>query len=218
MSSALGIQVDQLRRHMGLTQAELADLVGVSSVTIWKICNGQVRRTRHLADLARVLGTTAEFLDGMNDDPGPRGAAHGEAVALEVFVATMPFEGLLPLAQGAQLPKSGGVTRSRFPAAWVRAFSEAHPDQLAFVHRVGDAMTPTIHDQDRVLIDTSQRVPVVADQIWVVACNGLLAIRRLRPLPGGMQLVADNPAIEAREVTAGEVEVLGRIVAVTRRT
>lgn len=62
-------RVTELRKAMGLSQAALADRIGVKQQAIGTIERGNVQRPTILHELARALGTTPEYLCG---EDGPR--------------------------------------------------------------------------------------------------------------------------------------------------
>lgn len=66
---------DRLRAKMnsqGLTQAELADLAGVSQVTIHKMLTRKILNSSRIVDIARALGVTSEWLSyGVEEGRAP---------------------------------------------------------------------------------------------------------------------------------------------------
>lgn len=63
---------DRLRDLMverGLSQSELARRVGVSQATIYKLVSGTGYGSKHLHNIAKHLGTTPDYLEGVTDDP-----------------------------------------------------------------------------------------------------------------------------------------------------
>lgn len=55
--------------------------------------------------------------------------------------------------------------------------------------------------------------------IWAVAYGELGMIKRVRAMPdGSYQLLSDNPNVEPAVAVDGEMTVIGRVVAVIRRT
>ncbi len=59
-------------REREYSQEDLADILKVSNVTISKWENGsQEPRANRVAELARVLGTTPDYLMGYTDNPAP---------------------------------------------------------------------------------------------------------------------------------------------------
>ena len=106
-----------------------------------------------------------------------------------------------------------------FPRAWLRTFTSSDPEHLFFARGDGDSMMPTILDQDIVLIDRSQLAINRQDRIWAVAYGELGMIKRVRAMPdGSYQLLSDNPNVEPAVAVDGEMTVIGRVVAVIRRT
>lgn len=92
------------------------------------------------------------------------------------------------------------------------------PREADFALRVsGDSMSPTYQDGDVVYIKS---VPDVSDgQICVVAIDDSCTLKHLYHIPGGVQLVSDNPAYPPMIFTAENSEtlrVLGLIVGFTR--
>lgn len=105
-----------------------------------------------------------------------------------------------------------------FPRAWLRRYTRAAPDQIFFAQGMGDSMEPTLFDSDLLLIDASQRQLNMADKIWAIAYADCGMIKRLRPVPGGgVEIWSDNKAISTITAHDGEMEIIGRVVAVQRK-
>lgn len=68
-----GQRVELVRKRAGLTQAELAGLVGVGSRphSISEIETGKRKLGRLALPVAEACGTTTDFLLGLIDDPAP---------------------------------------------------------------------------------------------------------------------------------------------------
>ena len=120
---------------VGLSQAELARIVGISQQAVGKLVNGRSRSTSHIARIARALSTTAAYLEGEIDDPDkdapvPPLAPTIQHIMMPVALPSEPalaqmFEGLLecvdlsaPLAELAQelaelLPTALSAVRGR---------------------------------------------------------------------------------------------------------
>lgn len=105
-----------------------------------------------------------------------------------------------------------------FPRAWLRRYTRAAPDKLFFAQGMGDSMEPTLYDSDLLLIDASQRQLNMAEKIWAISYADCGMIKRLRPVPGGgIEIWSDNKAISAFTAHDGEMEIIGRVVAVQRK-
>jgi phage repressor protein C with HTH and peptisase S24 domain len=79
-------------------------------------------------------------------------------------------------------------------------------------------MMPAILDSDILLIDTTQQSPRMWDQFWAIEMHGLGMIKSLRPAKdGGMRLVSVNPDFRDELAYDGEMNVIGRVVAIVRK-
>ena len=65
----LGQRIEERRRAIGVSQAELARRVGIRQSTMNSLINGNSRTTRSIVELARHLQTTPDYLMGLSDDP-----------------------------------------------------------------------------------------------------------------------------------------------------
>jgi phage repressor protein C with HTH and peptisase S24 domain len=106
----------------------------------------------------------------------------------------------------------------QFPRAWLRRYTRAAPDQLFFAQGLGDSMEPTLFDSDLLLIDTSQRTLNMAEKIWAIAYADCGMIKRLRPVPnGGVEVWSDKKEVSPFTAYDGELDIIGRVVAVQRK-
>lgn len=65
----LGARIEERRKAIGITQAELARRVGVRQSTMNSLIKGDSRTSRSLFQIARELRTTPDYLLGKIDDP-----------------------------------------------------------------------------------------------------------------------------------------------------
>jgi hypothetical protein len=104
-----------------------------------------------------------------------------------------------------------------FPREWLDLYTRAPAESLIIARGSGDSMIPTILDNDLLLIDTTQAVPRLADQVWAVSYCGWAASsdcdqqRMAVAVDGGQS--RDQPDHRLRR----QVHVLGRVVAYFRR-
>lgn len=113
---------------------------------------------------------------------------------------------------------SAETTVERFPRAFIRQFTKGPLDDLYFASGVGDSMEPTIHSSDLVLIDRSQELLRVSDQIWAAAIGEISMVKRIRILPGGdVLLVSDKPEVSDYLVAKDELQLIGRVVGVAKK-
>lgn len=219
-----GDRLDSLMREKGISQSELARLVGISQTSIWKLTQPGSQGSKHTHKIAAILGTTSEYLMDETDDPSspPPGGHKGPGLAQpqekQDVVELQQFD----LAYGLgstfihDVPVTG-VARS-FSRAWLRQFTDSPISNLFWANGIGDSMMPTIQDADDVLVDTAQRTPLIWDKIWALEMGGMGMIKRLRPTKDGtgMRLLSDGGQPE--EVAYdGELNVIGRVVAIARK-
>ena len=68
-SVTLGQRIEERRRALGISQAELARRVGVRQSTMNSLINGDSRSSRSIVDIARELRTSTAYLLGKVNDP-----------------------------------------------------------------------------------------------------------------------------------------------------
>ena len=81
----------------------------------------------------------------------------------------------------------------------------------------GDSMLPTVADGDEVLVDTADRRLRAAAGIFVLRRDGALAIKRLRRVGERIEVVSDNPDYPPASVIPDAIDVIGRVVWLSRR-
>ena len=233
VSVVLPERIRQCMAAAGVNQSELARRVGVTQQTIGKLVTGKANSSIYLHVIARVLGTTPEYLTGDSEDSSPSGIADNRG-SYRAGPPAAPFSsgesaadlGVVPVREidlafgmGAtylDVPVTGEV--HHFPLAWIRAFTRSPPEQLVFARGAGDSMFPTIQDSDLLLIDLAQCSPKMGDRIWAIAFGEVGMIKRLRPMPdGSVKILSDNPQIPPETAVDGEMHVIGRVVAVMRK-
>jgi phage repressor protein C with HTH and peptisase S24 domain len=85
---------------------------------------------------------------------------------------------------------------------------------LAFIHAIGDSMTPTFNDGDILLVDTGVQ-SVDTDSIYVLDAHERLFIKRVRRrLDGTFEISSDNPAVKTVDILNGgnQVSIKGKVL------
>lgn len=225
----LGDRIKARLTAKGWSQAELARRIGVQSTSIWKLVEGQSQGSKHLHAIARELDTTIDYLTGEIDDPAPANLADRRlgygappadgALSDQRSDAVDVAEIDLRYGLGATYLDSGVQAEPRrFSRAWLRHFTDSPPEELFWARGQGNSMEGTIHDSDIVLIDRRQQSPRMADLIWAFAFGEIGMIKRLRPMPdGSVKILSDNPAVPPETAHDGELNIIGRVVAVVKR-
>ncbi|MFM5906013.1 MAG: helix-turn-helix transcriptional regulator [Novosphingobium sp.] len=112
--------------------------------------------------------------------------------------------------QGAFVGDEVPVDSIFFSTRWLRAHG-FDPGQLSAISVVGDSMEPVLRDGDDILVD--QRPRPLHDGIHVVRVGESLLVKRVQTGAGGrIVLESANPAYRPIELSADEVQVVGRVV------
>lgn len=164
-----------------------------------------------LLKLAGVLETTVSWLLGETDDVTPAGS--------DDDVEIQQWDVSYGMGAGSYLDLPVTGEKHKFSRSWLRQFTSAPPDKVFLATGTGDSMMPTILDADMVVIDTTQREVRMADRIWAAAYGPTGIIKRLRPAPdGSVKILSDNPSVPPDAAYDGELFVVGRVVAIIRKT
>lgn len=214
-------RLTERRNAAGISQSELARRVGIGQSSASRLEAGGTRNPRQIVQIARILGTTPEYLTGETDDPlptteikllAPAVAANSDMVEIAEFNLAYGLGGTYIHDAPAER-----VMRP-FSKAWVRQFTQSPIEQLFWATGSGTSMMPAILDSDILLIDTGQRTPRMWDHVWAIEMHGLGMIKALRPgKEGAMRILSLNPDYPEEVAYDGEMNVIGRVVAIVRK-
>lgn len=214
--------------EVGYTQETLAEAIGVTQGTISLILTGKTRRSRILPEIAKKLEVSLQWLMGETDDPSSPTMAEPRRIyaPMPVDISTPMDDDLvrvheidLTFGMGAtylEVPVTAAVRR--FDRNWLRGYTKSSADKLFFCEGIGNSMSPSIESHDLLLIDTGQKEVRISDQIWAVAYGACGSIKRLRPMAdGSIKMMCDNPSVSDEVAYDGELQVIGRVVAIVRK-
>jgi phage repressor protein C with HTH and peptisase S24 domain len=215
-----GVRVAQLLKAHGLSQSELARRVGVTQQTIHKLVTGASRGSTHIAAIARELRTSPAYLENETDD-----AAEGAAPApTERDVAEhMDLVAVASIDMAYGMGSTFAVDHVEenllhFPRAFIESITLSPASSLTWSRGRGDSMSPTISDNDLVLIDRSQRTPREQDAIWALTIGDMAMVKRLRVRGEKVTILSDNDRVPPDEAHPDEVNIVGRVIFIGRRT
>jgi len=116
---------------------------------------------------------------------------------------------------GALVTSEDIVDRLAFPPDYLRHITKANPKHLAIIGCKGDSMTPTLKDDDLVMIDTS-KTELSFEGMFVVKIDGgtALLVKRIgrASQKGHIKLISDNPAYPAVEISVADVVAVGKVI------
>jgi phage repressor protein C with HTH and peptisase S24 domain len=216
--------VRELVRFTGRTSAEVARAAGLAASTINRHVNGTAETRLSFSTVEKLRAAYPQFPGWQKAGTNETRLPYRPQEPVPLFGSSQPDhvpvrEIDLSYGMGAtylDVPVTEEV--HHFPRAWLRRYTRSAPDKLFFAQGIGDSMEPTLHDSDLLLIDTDQRQLTSADRIWVLTYADCGMIKRLRPVPGGgIEVLSDKKEVAPFTAYDGEIEIIGRVVAVQRK-
>jgi len=201
-ATALGARIRQVLTQKGMTQAQLARLVGVKQQTISYICaaDSQAATSRYAVKIAEVLGVNPAWLQtGLGDQYDP--TVRIELEGVELMVSRVP---LLTGAEDALAHLSGQTPERR-----LGLMTDANVGGRSFAIEIeGDSMRPLFRPGDRVVIDPDLH-PEPGDFV-AAHIDGAIYFRKYRVRDGSeFELVPLNDDWPVIRSTSGEIKILG---------
>lgn len=110
-----------------------------------------------------------------------------------------------------------GIETRWFPRAWLATLTNTAPQNLTWARGRGNSMSPTIEDNDLVLIDRSDRSLRDQDAIWALMIGDMAMMKRLRVRGEQVTILSDNDRVPPDTAHLGEIHVVGRVSHIVRR-
>ncbi|HWK36523.1 S24 family peptidase [Sphingomonas sp.] len=149
--------------------------------------------------LARFFGVDEAVLGGVS-------AALVTVPRLDIAASAGP---------GRTVDGAAAMRPARYPAEDLARLG-VRADAASEIAVSGDSMAPTLHDGDRILVDTADRRPDGRGAVWVLRIGESLLVKRLVRAGARWRIVSDNPDWPEELRDRAEVAVIGRVVQVTR--
>lgn len=213
--------------HRNVTAKALARTAGLGETVVRDIIRGMTQDVRlgTIEKLAKALGisvgdllpdafgrASSRLLESLGEGDQSASRADDDDVEIQQWDISYGMGG----GSYLDLPVTGET--HKFSRSWLQLFTHAPADKVFLATGTGDSMTPTIHDSDIVLVDTTQREVRMADRIYAAAYGQTGIIKRLRPMPdGSVKILSDNPSVTPETAYDGELHVVGRVVAIVRK-
>lgn len=123
----------------------------------------------------------------------------------------------LAMGDGGNLDDWADEESVEFDLNLLRSITRSPAARVIVVRPRGDSMFPTLLNGDWVLIDTTQRTLNLDDKIWACSVYGAGAVKRLKAIgKSKVEVRSDNPIAGNREVDAGDLVILGRVIWIGR--
>jgi phage repressor protein C with HTH and peptisase S24 domain len=223
---------------MGIAE-KLLTVIGERSVQSWALENGLSPQTVHewikhdrslrgASMKALVAATRIQedwWLHGEGAPPAPSDEVplHRAEQERAEYVAIPLYNGVRAAAgAGAVIDTETPDDALMFRESWIRFELGARPKDLYLIRVAGDSMEPTLRSGDAILVDRRATRPD-REGVYILRLNGMLLVKRLQALPGGVvRVTSDNTAFAPFEVTLAALEgpdlvLIGRVVWTGRR-
>ena len=214
------------RKHRGLTQSALAELIGVSQAAIQKIESGKAYQTTKLVDLANALKVKPEWLGSGEGEMLL--SAQGEALPPESEWGTVDTwdkntplpddEVEVPFLKDIEFACGDGRVHNedhngfklRFSKATLRRVG-ANTDGSGVLcfPAAGNSMEPVIPDGATVAVDTGNK-RIIDGELYAINQGDLKRIKQIYRKPGGKLLIRSvNRDYDDEEADESDVEIIG---------
>ncbi len=220
-------QLDETRDHYdGLLRKKLE----TTGKPLWDVERGKVQRPspRVLRAMEEVLGYEPDYLVDLvhprepgtvkaKSQPAPVADQPPMLKADEGTVSLKVVDLNLAMGDGGNLDDWADEESVEFDLNLLRSITRSPAARVIVVRPRGDSMFPTLLNGDWVLIDTTQRTLNLDDKIWACSVYGAGAVKRLKAIgKGKVEVRSDNPIAGNREVDAGDLVILGRVIWIGR--
>lgn len=194
-----------LKRVMSVTGAknerELSEITGMQQAAINAAKQRNAPPYRLMVKIASQYNKSLDWLMWGEESSGS-------------FVSVPLFEARLSAGGGSLETSASAMKQYAFRSEWLSARGEA--SKMALMRVSGDSMEPKIHNGDMVLIDLSQ-TDCRAGQIYAVAIEDLIYLKRIDTAPGEIILKSENQQFEPIRVPASgdnseRVRIIGKCI------
>lgn len=213
--ATLSERLTSLMNEKGISQAELARLIGIKQPSVFKILSGETRNPKKILEIATALNVDPHWLKTGEGDPDP------SYRIVEVSEPQNPNTVRIDIldveasaGNGAYLsPTEQGLLSQEFDLTFFRQqFGRTDAKHLKLITVKGDSMAPTLESGDLLYVDISENY-FAADGLYVFTFDGQTFIKRLQKVGKEMLVISDNPTYKEWTFTQDDdVFIHGRVV------
>lgn len=213
--ATLSERLTSLMNEKGISQAELARLIGIKQPSVFKILSGETRNPKKILEIATALNVDPHWLKTGEGGPDP------SYRIVEVSEPQNPNTVRVDIldveasaGNGAYLsPTEQGLLSQEFDLTFFRQqFGRADAKHLKLITVKGDSMAPTLESGDLLYVDISENY-FAADGLYVFTFDGQTFIKRLQKVGKEMLVISDNPTYKEWTFTQDDdVFIHGRVI------
>ena len=183
---------------------------------------------RDAESLAGVLGCEAQDLRHAKRPPTRKGRGRKPRGAHALAELVAPLTGIQEMeveasAGAGALADEHVAEKARWflPEGMIRHEGGANPDAVRVLRVRGESMEPELSEGDRLLVDTSRRVPATGEMFVLWDGNGLV-VKRVERVAGtggeaGLRLKSTNAEYADYTAPAGDIHIVGKVLWTVRK-
>ncbi|WP_329909990.1 helix-turn-helix transcriptional regulator [Serratia quinivorans] len=197
-------RLNQAMEAAGMTQAALAEMVGLAQASIWKLTSGASKGSRKTVEIARALGVSPEWLSFgsgpmfLSDSPHTTARTEPPITRLDGGYRVEVLDVQASAGKGTLLTSDfvETIRAIEYTEEKARALFGGRPAHTVKVITVrGDSMEGTISPGDEIFVDISVN-NFDGDGIYVFVFGKNLHVKRLQMQRNRLAVMSDNPLYE----------------------
>ena len=178
------------REKTGLSQAQLAESIGVSQQSVAKIENGDTLQPRKIKEIANVLGVSQKWLQlGIEENASLSDCVVGEAESASLDPAIFADIPVLDVELSAGNGCEAEIVESVIDWFPIRRMDLRKAGVSATNARIvkiwGNSLLPVLNNGDHVAVDIAQTNPIRDGDLYAVRDGVLLRVKVLINQPDG---------------------------------
>jgi phage repressor protein C with HTH and peptisase S24 domain len=223
-SSQAAPRLKKEREKLSLSQAEMAEICGISRETWGKYERGQMTPGGDVlisfaaagADVQYVLTGTQSVNKHEKKQVAEQSETYLSKLNWQEYIEIPHFDVRVAAGHGAINTQEEQLRPLAFRTDWLKSRNLSTKD-LVVVDVCGDSMEPYLEDGDLVLVDRSQ-VEIASGKTYVLQIDGHLLVKNLQLLPQGLVQVASfNQGFPPYQIDMANeslnMAVVGRVIA-----
>jgi phage repressor protein C with HTH and peptisase S24 domain len=221
-------RVTQMRKARGHSERSISLAAGLSADTIrnWRRRMNTEKdpgiNMRSINAIAAALEVKPDWL--LNGDGDSTNYAASEMKQLKILEPSSDLRHVsvydieASAGDGAVVTMDDPLYQIGFSHQMLSTITNAQNDELAVIRVRGDSMMPTLADGDMMLVDTTKR-NTNYDGMFILRYDDVLRVKRIdfNPSTRKLWVKSDNPVYEPFEVERSDLDVVGRVVWISRR-
>lgn len=216
---SLGLRIKDKRKELGITQAKLAEMIGIRQPTLSDLEKGVNNNTTKIVELAKALKTTPDFL--------LYGKEQSNMEILPVEVATWDNDSKVPddmvevpYFMDMSLSAGYGAINNGLPYVGTKLWYSkgfirrkgACLDKVFCIKVHGDSMDPVFEDGGIVMIDTEPK-DIIDGKPYAISYQDSDYLKFLRRLPDNkIRVISANPEYDTFDADTDDVQIIGRVI------